>query len=97
MQDQGGVYIGDNVLIGHNACLLTLNHQENPEKRANLLPAPVKIGTGAWLGSNVTVLPGVTIGDGAIIAAGAVVTKDVEANTIVAGIPAKFVRKVNEK
>lgn len=97
MQDQGGVYIGDNVLIGHNACLLTLNHQENPEKRANLLPAPVKIGNGAWLGSNVTVLPGVTIGDGAIIAAGAVVTKDVEANTIVAGIPAKFVRKVNEK
>ena len=97
MQDQGGIFIGDNVLIGHNACLLTLNHNEDPQKRANLLPSPIKIGNGAWLGSNVTVLPGVTIGDGAIIAAGAVVTKDVEANTIVAGIPAKVVRKVNEK
>lgn len=97
MQDQGGIFIGDNVLIGHNACILTLNHNEDPQKRANLLPSPVKIGNGAWLGSNVTVLPGVTIGDGAIIAAGAVVTKDVEANTIVAGIPAKVVRNVNEK
>ncbi|MEE0902329.1 MAG: acyltransferase, partial [Methanobrevibacter sp.] len=97
MQDQGGIFIGDNVLIGHNTCLLTLNHNEDPAKRANLLPAPVKIGNGAWLGSNVTVLPGVTIGDGAIIAANAVVTKDVDADTIVAGIPAKFVRKVNEK
>ena len=97
MQDQGGIYIEDNALIGHNACLLTLNHNEDPQKRANLHPAPIKIGKGAWLGSNVTVLPGITIGDGAIIAAGAVVTKDVEANTIVAGIPAKVVRKVNEK
>lgn len=97
MQDQGGIFIGDNVLIGHNACILTLNHNEDPQKRANMLPSPVKIGNGAWLGSNVTVLPGVTIGDGAIIAAGAVVTKDVEANTIVAGIPAKVIRKVNEK
>jgi len=97
MQDQGGIFIGDNVLIGHNTCLLTLNHQEDPEKRANLLPAPINIGNGAWLGSNVTVLPGITIGDGAIIAAGAVVTKDVEPDTIVAGVPAKVVRKVNEK
>lgn len=97
MQDQGGIYIEDNVLIGHNACLLTLNHNENPQKRANLLPAPIKIGKGAWLGSNVTVLPGITIGDGAIIAAGAVVTKDVAEDTIVAGVPAKVVRKVDEK
>ena len=97
MQDQGGIYIADNVLIGHNACLLTLNHNENPEKRGNLLPSPIRIVKGAWLGSNVTVLPGVSIGDGAIIAAGAVVTKDVDENTIVAGIPAKVVRKVGEK
>lgn len=96
MQDQGGIYIGDNVLIGHNACLLTLNHNEDPKKRANLMPSPIKIGNGAWLGSNVTVLPGVSIGDGAIVAAGAVVTKDVDENTIVAGIPAKVMRKVNE-
>ena len=97
MQDQGGIFIGDNVLIGHNACLLTLNHNEDPKKRPKPIPAPIKIGNGAWLGSNVTVLPGVTIGDGAIIAANAVVTKDVDADTIVAGIPAKVVRKVNKK
>lgn len=97
MQDQGGVYIGDNVLIGHNTCLLTLNHNENPKKRANLIPSPIKIGNGVWLGSNVTVLPGVTIGDGAIVAAGAVVTRDVDENTIVAGVPAKVMRKVEEK
>ena len=96
MQDQGGIYIGDNVLIGHNACLLTLNHNENPKKRANLLPSPIKIGNGVWIGSNVTVLPGITIGNGAIVAAGAVVTKDVDENTIVAGVPAKVMRKVEE-
>ena len=73
-QDQGGICIGDNVLIGHNVVLATLNHEENPQKRGNLIPAPIKIGNDVWIGSNVTVLPGVKIGDGAIIAAGAVVT-----------------------
>ena len=97
MQDQGGIFIGDNVLIGHNATLLTLNHVEDPEYRADLLPSPVYIGDNAWLGSNVTVLPGVNIGDGAIVAAGAVVTKDVPKDTIVAGIPAKIMRKVEKK
>lgn len=97
MQDQGGIYIEENVLIGHNATLLTLNHEENPENRANLIPKPIHIGKNAWLGSNVTVLPGVTIGDGAIIAAGAVVTKDVPKDTIVAGIPSKIMRKVKKE
>ena len=91
------IYIGDNVLIGHNACILTLNHDFNPEKRANLHPSPVHIGNGVWLGSNVTVLPGVTIADGATVAAGAVVTKDVPADTIVAGVPAKIIRKVEDE
>jgi len=94
-QDQGGIYIGDNVLIGHNVVLATLNHEENPEKRGNLIPAPIKIGNDVWIGSNVTVTPGVTIGDGAIIGAGAVVTKDVDKNTIVAGVPARYIRDVN--
>lgn len=97
MQDQGGIFIGDNVLLGHNATLLTLNHDENPENRGDLLPSPVYIGDGVWLGSNVTVLPGVSIGDGAIVAAGAVVTKDVPKDTIVAGIPAKVMRKVKKE
>ena len=94
MQDQGGIYIGDDVLIGHNACLLTLNHDSNPQNRADMHPEPIVIEDKAWLGSNVTVLPGVRIGEGAIVAAGAVVTKNVRPNTIVGGIPAKYIRDV---
>lgn len=94
MQDQGGVYIGDGALIGHHATLVTLNHDLDPEKRGNLHPAPIHIGKRAWLGANVTVLPGVSIGDGAVIAAGAVVTKDIPANTIAAGIPAKIMKPI---
>ena len=59
--------------------------------RGNLLPAPIHIGKSVWLGSHVTVLPGITIGDGAIVAAGAVVTKDVPAGTTVAGVPAQII------
>ena len=93
-QDQGGIYIGDNALIGHNVVMATLNHEENPLKRANLIAAPIKIGNDVWIGSNATILPGVTIGDGAIVAAGAVVTRDVLKNTIVGGVPAKYIRDV---
>ncbi len=93
-QDQGGIYIGNNVLIGHNVVLATLNHDENPSKRGNLIPSPIKIGNDVWIGSNATVLAGVSIGDGAIIAAGAVVTKDVESNTVVAGVPARYIRDI---
>ncbi len=93
-QDQGGIYIGDNALIGHNVVLATLNHEENPQKRGNLIPSPIRIGNDVWIGSNATILAGVTIGDGAIIAAGAVVTRDVEANTIVGGVPARYIRDV---
>ena len=96
MQDQGGIYIGDDVLIGHNACLLTLNHVSDPESRADMYPEPVHIEDKAWLGSNVTVLPGVRIGEGAIVAAGAVVTKDVEPGTVVGGVPAKFIKNVDD-
>ena len=93
-QDQGGIEIGDGVLIGHNVTLATLNHDENPKDRQNIYPKPIKIGNNVWIGSNATVLQGVTIGDGAIVGANAVVTKDVPSNTVVAGIPAKIMRKV---
>ena len=93
-QDQGGIVIGDGVLIGHNVTLATLNHDERPESRQNIFPKPIKIGNNVWIGSNSTILQGVTIGDGAIIGAGAIVTKNVPENTIVAGVPAKIIRKV---
>ena len=95
-QDQGGIEIGNGVLIGHNVTLATLNHDERPQFRQNIYPKPIKIGNNVWIGSNATILAGVTIGDGAIIGANAVVTKDVPKNTIVAGIPAKIMRKVKE-
>lgn len=93
-QDQGGVVIGDHVLIGHNVVLATLNHDVDPVKRSWLHPAPIIIGKNVWIGANVTILPGVTIGDHTIIAAGAVVTKDVAANIIVGGVPAKMIKHI---
>jgi acetyltransferase-like isoleucine patch superfamily enzyme len=93
-QDQGGITIGDGVLIGHNVVLATLNHDIDPRKRNTMHPAPITIGKDVWIGANATVVPGVTIGDGAIIAAGAVVTKDVPPNVIVGGVPAKILKKI---
>ncbi|MGI6009966.1 MAG: DapH/DapD/GlmU-related protein [Ruminococcus sp.] len=93
-QDQGGIIIGDGALIGHNVVMATLNHDEDPGKRHILHGAPIVLEKNVWIGSNATILSGVTIGEGAIVAAGSVVTKDVRANTIVGGVPAKFIRKV---
>lgn len=91
-QDQGGITIGDDSLIGHNTVIATLNHDLAPARRADLHPAPVVIGNKVWIGANATVLPGVRIGDNSIVGAGAVVTKDVPANTVVVGSPARVVR-----
>lgn len=93
-QDQGGITIGDDVLIGHNAVLATLDHDLAPERRADMHPAPIVIEDRAWLGANVTVLAGVRIGEGAVVAAGAVVTRDVSARTVVGGIPARVIRRI---
>ena len=93
-QDQGGITIGDDVLVGHNCVIATLNHAMDPDRRADMIPAPVKIGDKVWIGANVTILQGVTIGEGAVIAAGAVVNKDVPARVIVGGIPAKVLKEI---
>jgi acetyltransferase-like isoleucine patch superfamily enzyme len=96
-QDQGGITIGNDVLIGHNVVLATLNHGFLPEERSTTYPAPIIIGNNVWIGANVTIVPGVTIGDNAIIAAGAVVTKDVPENIVVGGVPAKFIKHIKGK
>ena len=91
-QDTGGITIGDGTLIGHGSTLTTLNHAIDPARRADMTPSPIIIGRNVWLGAGVTVVPGVTIGNGAIVGAGSVVTNDVPADTIVAGVPARTIR-----
>ncbi len=88
------VWIGDNVMIGPNTLISTVNHPMTPMGRRKHLgiAKPVHIGNDVWLGGNVTILPGVHIGDNVVVAAGAVVTKDVPANTLVGGVPARVIR-----
>lgn len=92
--DMGGITIEDNVLIGPKVNLITENHPLNPDDRKTLICKPIVIKRNAWIGAAATILPGVTIGENAIVAAGAVVSKDVPANTIVGGIPAKIIKTV---
>lgn len=93
-QDRGGISIGDGTMIGMNVTIATLNHGLPLETRNVTYPSPVIIGDNVWIGSNATILPGVTIGDNSVVAAGAVVTKDVPGNTVVAGVPAKELKKI---
>jgi len=88
------ITIGDFVVIGYKVMIITGGHNIGPSefRAGKLRPEPVKIGNGCWIGSRVTILPGVSIGDGVVVAANAVVTKDVPSNTLVAGIPAKVIR-----
>ncbi len=96
-QDQGGIEIGDGALIGHNVVLATVNHDLNPAQNRKLHYAPIQIGAHVWIGSNATVLSGVTIGAWSVVAAGAVVTRDVPPYTVVGGVPAKIIRQITEK
>ncbi len=91
-QDTGGITIGDDTLIGHGSVVTSLNHGVDPDRRGDMIPAPVVIGCKVWLGARVTIVPGVTVGNGAIVGAGAVVTKEVPANAFVAGVPARVIR-----
>ena len=93
-QDQGGIYIGDGTFIGHNVILATLNHDLNPNSRADMWPKPIHIGKKVWIGSGAIVLPGVNIGDNSVIAAGSVVTKNVPENSVYGGNPAKLIKKI---
>ena len=85
-QDQGGISIGDGTLIGHRVVIATINHGLRQEERMDHHIAPVRVGRNVWIGSGSILLPGVTIGDGATVAAGAVVTKDVPEGAVVGGV-----------
>ena len=91
--DIGGITIEDDVQIGPRVNLTSENHPINPEDRKTLLLSPVVIKRNAWIGAGATILPGVTVGENAVVAAGAVVSRDVPMNTVVAGIPAKIVKR----
>lgn len=95
-QDQGGIEIGDDSLIGQQVVIATLNHDLDPSKRKDMIPKPVKIGKRVWVGAHATILPGVEIGDNAVIAAGAVVTKNVPENAVVAGVPARVIKRIED-
>ena len=93
-QDHGGITLGDGCQIGHGVVFATLNHGLAPEDRQTTYPAPIVLGRNVWVGANATILQGVTIGDNAVVAAGAVVTKDVAANTVVGGVPARLIHVI---
>src|SRR5919112_831973 len=90
--DRGGITLEDSVLIGPKVNLVTINHPVEPSRRRSTFCAPILIRTNAWIGVGASIMPGVTIGENAIVAANAVVTNDVPANTIVGGIPAKVIQ-----
>jgi acetyltransferase-like isoleucine patch superfamily enzyme len=92
--DMGGIFIEDNVLIGPKFSLITENHPLNPVNRRALVSKPIVIKCNAWIGAAATILPGVTVGENSVIAAGAVVITDVPADTVAGGVPGKFIKKI---
>lgn len=92
--DMGTITIEDDVLIGPKVNILTEGHPLNPAERKALLVKPVIIKRNVWIGAGATILPGVTVGENAVVAAGALVNTDVPANTVVAGIPAKVIKNI---
>lgn len=92
--DLGGITIEDNVLIAPQVSLLSEGHPVSPNNRHSLVPGRIHIGKNSWIGAGATILPGVTVGENAVVAAGAVVSKDVPANTVVGGVPAKTIKTI---
>ena len=94
--DLGGVTIEDGVLIAPNVSLLSEGHPFSAAERHALIPKSVHIKKNAWIGAGATILQGVTVGENSIVAAGAVVSRDVPGNVIVGGIPAKVIKEITE-
>ena len=99
MLDGGGIEIGDNVLFGPRVGIYTSNHAMDAWERVHgaCYAKPVKIGNNVWLGAGVHINQGVTIGDNTIIGSGSVITKDIPANVVAAGVPCKVIRAITEK
>ena len=97
--DEAEVRIGNNVFIGPNTTLCTVIHSLEPGERNEgiMCARPIAVGDNVWIAANAVILPGVTVGEGAVIGAGSVVTKDVEPYTVVAGNPARFLRRIEVK
>jgi acetyltransferase-like isoleucine patch superfamily enzyme len=92
--DMGGISVEDEVLLGPKVNLITENHPLDPADRKAIIAKPIVLKRNAWIGAAATILPGVTIGENSVVAAGSIVTRDVPANTVVAGVPAKFVKRI---
>ena len=93
--DRGGITIEDDVLIGPKVNLVTISHPLDAAERRSTYCAPIVVKKGAWLGAAVSVMPGVTIGENAVVAANAVVTRDVPDNVVVAGVPARIIDHID--
>lgn len=94
--DDGQITIGERVMFGPAVTIATVGHPINPKMREYMYTDPVTIGNDCWIGGNVTICPGVTIGDNTVIGAGSVVTKDIPANCVAAGNPCRVIREINE-
>lgn len=90
--DMGGITIEDNVLLAPKVSLLTEGHPLAPQEKQSLIPSPIHIKRNVWIGAGATILQGVTVGENSVVAAGAVVSKDVPDNVVVGGIPARILK-----
>lgn len=95
--DLGGITIEDDVLIAPKVSILSEGHPLSPAERHALIPGPIHIKKGAWIGAGAIILQGVTIGENSVVAAGAIVSRDVPDNAIVGGIPAKVIKTIGIK
>lgn len=97
MYDLGGIDIGDDVMIGPNVSLITSGHPIEPSLRREFVTAaPIVIERNVWIAAGSTIIGGVTVGENSVVAAGAVVTRDVPPNTLVGGNPARVIRSIDE-
>lgn len=96
--DDGEIFIGEHTMIGPNVTLVTTGHPIRPDLRERIaqFSEPIHIGRNVWIGANVTVLPGVTIGDNSVIGACSLVTRDIPANTVAVGTPCRVLREIGD-